>query len=86
MATPITLSSVDPETVLREWLKPTAPYTAPAPLSDAPLETWTAVTTATGYVDAWSGDMPLLPGDHVSRELVRIVHISAGTLTFVPRR
>lgn len=83
----ISTPPIDGESVLREWLKPTAAHHAPAPRPIQLPDSWTVVSTSTGTpaVNAWTGDVPLVADGHYTSGLVVAVRLAAGTPAFMPR-
>ncbi|MGH2361189.1 MAG: hypothetical protein ACRDGM_11705 [bacterium] len=79
MDLPIVVSTVDSETVLRAWLNPLPACHAPAPKPVELPDSWTVVSTATGFSSAWAGDMALVADGSYSCELVRVIRFSART-------
>ena len=76
------LSAIDEQAISREWRKPVAACEAPAPSDSRRLSLhngWTVITTATGYTDAWCGDVPLLLNGVLSSDLNSQLILAART-------
>lgn len=80
----VVLSSPDDQTVLKALRNPPPAYIAPAPEKyrrpgPGEPEWWTVVTTATSYTNALVGDMPLLPQDSLSNDMIGQIKIILRT-------